>query len=155
MLFWTVAFLTFYLTCLIKGNIFHDAQIKAGEYKIEKAEAQELGKTEIIIKEIDDKYKENNWFYILIVPLFIVFLVYIFKAFEIDIYKYPTTIILAIFILNVIFVKSIKMPDLSTKENRDKYKIILYQSKKYTFKSFIINLFYLTYFIYMFYLLVF
>ena len=94
---------------------------------------------------------------LLSIPFIIAMAIYFFVALGIDIYKYPTIIMLfymlfSSFVLNKNTNKS--KYDLNTEEGRIKYKIFIEKIKRYTFKGFITNLIYIGYFGYMFYLLV-
>lgn len=152
MVFWTVVFITYYLASLVRGNLFHNALVKVGELTIDQAKVE--GK-----KEKDDIAGEMlkvSWPMFLGVPLVIILYVYLFKAITLDIHQYPTLAML-FYILFTTFVMRTKKTtknDLTTNEDIVRAKISLENIKRYTFKRSLVNLVYLSYFSYMFYVLV-
>ena len=153
MIFWTVVFITYYLASLVRGNLFHNALVKVGELTIEQAKDKIDGKREN--KEIGKEMLTASWPIFLGIPLLITLYAYLFKAISLDIYQYPTLIML-FYILFTSFVLRTKKTkdDLTTNEGIVRAKIALEKLKRYTFKRSLVNLVYLSYFGYMFYVLV-
>jgi len=148
MLFWTLVFITFYLINLSKGSILYNSTIKLGELTLE---YNKEGISNIKKKEIG---KEMLF---MLIPVFLVILLLIIQtiflicAIHIDYLKYPTIIILAFIILNI--VKSVKKPTTKINLSTEEYRKKLYLTKKRTFKGTLITLMYLAYYFYMFYIL--
>lgn len=151
MLFWTVIFITYTLAVLVNGNLFYNDMQKAGELFLQNAITEDKTEKERLGKEII----KAIWKMFLIFPLIIVMIVYLFKAIQIDIYKYPSIIMLfySLFTTFVFNNKKIVKHDLSTEEDRNEYRIYLKNIKKYTLKGFITEIVYLIYFVYMFWIL--
>lgn len=150
MLFWTVVFFTFYLVLLAKGNLTYNTTIKSGELMIK---LYEQSKTE---KEVNSEVFKTNWPILLYFPVFLGTFIYYISALTVDVNKYPTIGILIYLITTMVFSKSKNnKQDLTTNEGRQKYREQLYKTKKRTFTGTIKQLVFLTYFGYMFYLLVF
>ena len=152
MLFWTVVFFTFYLVIFAKGNPMYNNIIKTGELTIK---LYEQGKTE---KEINKELFDNNWPYLFYIPLVLGTFIYYINALTVDIYKYPTIGILVYLIFTMAFSKysnNKSKNDLTTEGGRQKYREQLYKIRKRTFKGMIKQLIFLSYYGYMFYLLVF
>jgi len=147
MLFFTIVFITYFLAIVIKGNLYYDLIIKAGEETIKQ---HELGK-----KEAGEHAKKFAFIlFAVMLPMLITELIYLINALQIDYLKYPTILMLLNIIIAFAKIKPDKN-DLTTEEGRIKYRINLYKNKKRTIKNTIIKLLNLVYFSYMFYLLVF
>ena len=152
MVFWTVVFITFYLASLIKGNLFYNLTKRVGELVLKQAEAETKKEKDEIAKEII----KSSWMIYLTIPLAIIEYIYLFKAINIDPYKYPSIVMLFYLLLTMfVFNRNKKnKTDLTTQEGRIVYKNELEKLKRYTFKGIIKQLVFLVYFGYMFYCLV-
>lgn len=147
MLFFTIVLLTYRLYLLVRGNIVKDMNIKLGELELDKA----VG----IINE--KEYNEKSLpillpILLIFIPLYIIEVVYLFKAINIDVYLYPTLFVVFYYIFHIVFSKKNKN-DLTTKEGRIEYKARIY-SKKVKIKSIFNNIIFVSYYSYMIYLLV-
>lgn len=151
MLFFTVIFITYFLALLVKGNLFYDLIIKTGEEKIKNAEKG------LDSKEIGEEGKKFIYvMFLVLLPMMFTEIIYVLNALTIDYLKYPTILMLLNIIIAFVRIKSTKEVDLTIEENKIKFRENLYKNtKKRTFKGAIIQLINLTYFVYMFYLLVF
>ena len=151
MIFWTLVFITFTLIKLIKGSIFKETLIKVAEIAV-KGSYPELSEEEK--KNLQTESFRIGWQYFLFgLIVIIVHIIYLLNAIDLDPIKYPTLLMIAWIILA--FVKGIvsKKLDLSTEEKRKSYLAKVYLSKR-TLSGTILNLVFLSYFGYMFYLLV-
>lgn len=145
MLFWTVVFFTVSLIFLVREP-FKEMTIKAGELYIQKAQGK------LTEKEYNEKaLKSISWVF-LILPLFLGEIIYLICAIKIDPIIYPSVILLAYMIINMVCNKT-KKNELNTEEDIQKYRMNLYKGK--TLRSIIYNLICCGYFGYIFYVLVF
>lgn len=152
MVFWTVVFITYYLMCLTRGNLYYNVFQKIGELTIKQASVESKKEKDVIATEM----LKSAWILFLGIPLIIAMYVYFFKAMLVDIYKYPTIIMLFYALLTTFVLNKKKKTkeDLTTEEGRIRAKIELENTKRFTFKGTVTQLIYLGYFGYMFYLLV-
>ena len=152
MVFWTVVFIIFYLASLTKGNLFYNLTKRVGELVLKQAEAETKKEKDEIVKEII----KSLWKIYLTIPLAIIEYIYLFKAINIDPYKYPSIVMLFYSLLTMFVLNRNKKnkTDLTTQEGRIVYKNELEKLKRYTFKGIIKQLVFLVYFGYMFYCLV-
>lgn len=151
MLFWTVVFITMSLLYLVRGKSFYSSIVKGGELLLEKSQD---GTSESRKKELEKEMLSASLPLLLVdLPLAIAKLIYFFKAVNIDVYKYPTLIMIAIIVIGFVtsFSNNKNNNDLSTEEKRFKYKSKLYQKR--TGWGVINSLINLGYFGYMFYVL--
>jgi hypothetical protein len=151
MLFWTVVFITMSLLYLVRGKSFYSSIIKSGELTLEKSQENI---SESRKKELDQEILLTGLPLLLVnLPLAIAKLVYFFKAVNVDIYKYPTLIMIAIVVIGFVigFSNNKNNNDLSTEEKRFNYKSKLYQKR--TGWGVVNSLISLSYFGYMFYVL--
>lgn len=151
MIFWTVVFITYYLAALTRGNLYYGVFQKVGELTLKQAIAETKKEKDEIAMEM----LKSSWTLFLGIPIMIIMYIYLFNAMNVDVYKYPTIIMLFYAILiTFVFRKKQNKNDLNTEEGRMRYKIELEKTKRYTFRGFISQIGFLTYFGYMFYLLV-
>lgn len=152
MVFWTVVFITFYLASLTKGDLFYNSTKRVGELVLKRAEAETKKEKDEIAKEII----KSSWMIYLTIALTIIEYIYLFKAINIDPYKYPSIVMLFYSLLTMFVFNGNKKnkTDLTTQEGRIAYKNELEKLKRYTFKGTIKQLVFLVYFGYMFYCLV-
>jgi hypothetical protein len=152
MIFWTVVFLTYALACLVKGNLFYEVMKKNGLLLIKQATVEIKDERDKINKEII----KNSWSMFLVFPIVIGMYIYFFSALSIDTLKYPTIIMLFYVLIITFVLNKNKTPknDLTTEEGRLKTKSAIENMKRYSLKGIITHLIYVTYFSYMFYLLV-
>jgi large-conductance mechanosensitive channel len=140
--FFTILFLIYELLVLMKGLPFYNKRVKIHELELEKhKEGADVGA--IIIEQT------KNFIPIILTFLVIGFayFIYLISAIEKDVYKYPTLLMLALFIFNFIKAINKKAPNLSTEEGRNEYKSNIY--KKRTVKSTVMSLIGVAYFTYM------
>jgi hypothetical protein len=152
MLFWTIVFITFYLFLLFKPYGLNAFQGKNGELQIKLANA----KTDEEKKAIAEEQGKIILPYLLLIPFIIAEFIYLISAISIDVYKYPSIAMLFYMIIASAIgakIKDIKKYDLTTEEGQIKYRKQIYKGR--TLKGYLFNLIYLTYFGYMFYILVF
>ena len=152
MIFWTVVFITYYMASLVKGDLFYNVLQRQGELNIKYANV--TGKEEK--KLAAEEMFKASWKMLLAIPLVIALGIYLFSAINVDVHKYPSIVMLFYVIFNSLVLNRNKKSkcDLTIEEGKIRYKIELEKMKRYTFKRFIINLIYIGYFGYMFYLLV-
>ena len=151
MLFWTLVLITFTIIKIIKGGFFKDTIIKLAELTIEENNP-EISETEKKNKQAESL--KVGWVYVLFgLVVVIVHIIYLLNAIDLDPLKYPT-IIMIVWVM-LAFIKGVvsKKMDLSIEENRKIYLAKTYLSKR-TLRGIILNLAFLSYFGYMFYLLV-
>jgi hypothetical protein len=149
MVFWTIVFIIFYLSLLLKGSPFYKKRIEYGELEIKKFEGGD--KEELSTQQM----KTIGFPFVCLWCLIIVEIFYLGSALDNDPNKYPTIVAMLILVLNVLLSKNSNNDDLSKEEDMRKYKVKLYKTKRWSFKGVTSNLIYLTYFCYMFYILVF
>jgi positive regulator of sigma E activity len=154
MVFWTVVFIIYYFSLIVRGNLFYDIEKKVSELTIK----QSLTENKKDKDEITEQILKSSWSMFLMIPLVIVMFIYLFNAITIDINKYPS-IVMLFYVLITTFVfkgkgKDKSKHDLTTEEGRLRFKIDAEKIKRYSFKSFIRQSIYLGYFLYMFYILV-
>jgi hypothetical protein len=152
MVFWTIVFLTYALACLVNGNLFYNIMKKNGLLLIQQAEVTTKEEKEKIGKEI----LKNALPMFFTLPIVFGMFIYFICALSVDILKYPTIITLFYALIVTIVSNKNKTPkvDLTTEEGRIRAKINIEKMKRYSFKGVITQLIYVTYFSYMFYLLV-
>lgn len=152
MLFWTVVFITYYLSSLIKGNLYYNILKANGDLILKQAQVESKREKENLSLEILKK----SWTMFLAIPLMLAEIIYLINAIAVDVHKFPSILILIYTLLSVVIAyKNPKKTDLTTVEGRVKYQIELDKVKKYSFKKFFSNLVFVTYFAYMFYIIVF
>ena len=151
MLFFTILFLAYSVTVLIRGRSFHQLQVELGEEEIKK---QRLG-TERYVENTEILAKALLTSFLFLLPLLIIESIYLTKAVKVDPYLYPSLVALVLFIGQFIFgvLKVKKKVDLSTEQKVDKYRKQL--SRTRTFGGFINALLWTSYFGYMTYVLLF
>jgi len=151
MLFWTLILITFTLIKLIKGELFKETTIKMAELTVKEFVP---GISEEEKKSLQTETLKASLLYILFgLGLVIVYIIYLLNAIDLDQLKYPTIIMIAWVMLAFIKGAVSKKMDLSIEENRKIYLAKAYLSKR-TLRGIILNLAFLSYFGYMFYLLV-
>jgi len=151
MLFWTLILITFTLIKLIKGELFKETTIKMAELTVKEFVP---GISEEEKKSLQTETLKASLLYMLFgLGLVIVHIIYLLNAIDLDPLKYPTIIMIAWVMLAFIKGAVSKKMDLSIKENRKIYLAKTYLSKR-TLRGIILNLAFLSYFGYMFYLLV-
>jgi hypothetical protein len=153
MIFWTIVFITYYAALLVRGNLYYNVIKVAGELTLKQAITVDKKEKETIGKEL----AKAGWKMLLAIPLIIAECIYLFSAINVDIYKYPSILMLfymlfSVFVLNRNSTNKSKY-DLKTEQGQVNYQIFLDDMKRYTFKGAITSLIYLGYFGYMFYLL--
>jgi len=151
LLFWTVIFFTLSLILLIRGNIFYNSPIKIGELTIKKFECSNDNR--VINKEFETASLKLMFPMLFYAFLVICEFIYFIYAINIDIYKYPSIFIMLFFVLNIVlrYKPAKKIEDIGV----DEFRKILYKTKKYTFRGFIYQIIYMSYFSYIFWILVF
>ena len=151
MLFWTLILITFTLIKLIKGELFKETTIKMAELTVKEFVP---GISEEEKKSLQTETLKASLLYMLFgLGLVIVHIIYLLNAIDLDPLKYPTIIMIAWVMLAFIKGAVSKKMDLSIEENRKIYLAKAYLSKR-TLRGIILNLAFLSYFGYMFYLLV-
>ena len=151
MLFWTLILITFTLIKLIKGELFKETTIKMAELTVKEFVP---GISEEEKKSLQTETLKASLLYMLFgLGLVIVHIIYLLNAIDLDPLKYPTIIMIAWVMLAFIKGSVFKKMDLSIEENRKIYLAKAYLSKR-TLRGIILNLAFLSYFGYMFYLLV-
>lgn len=146
MVFLTIVFFAVTLSYLVKGTIFYDLGIEIGEDDISRARDSEYKTPEKLAVKI-------IFFVIFGIVYMITYMVYLIKSLTIDPYIFPTVLIILNIVSNFIFKKTIKK-DLTTEEGIAAYRKKLYKPKR-TFIGTIKTIFTVSYFAYMFYILVF
>lgn len=141
MLFFALLFIFTSVYGLIKGKLFYNEILDSVKADIKKAS----GEITEVPKEIAVK--------LIVIMLYLSFYgiaqwVFIIKSLTIDPYLYPTLGVILFIFLNFVINISKKNKDLTTEEGRAKY--LVKQSRRYTFSGFINKLVYITYFGYMF-----
>ncbi|MGG3987293.1 hypothetical protein [Bacillus smithii] len=134
-IFFTIILLMISLYSLVKGNMFNKTLLEIEEYEKQKEDDIDKSKsTEILIKSI--------WLVVFAIGYFITYLTYLINALKVDIYTYPTFIMLMLFLTSfVINLIKNKQPNNERKMRRLK--------KERTLKRTIINSIEATYFLYM------
>jgi hypothetical protein len=141
MLFFSLLFIFTSVYGLIKGRLFHNVFLESANANIKKAR----GEIKDIPKEIQGKE--------LIVVAYLSFytiaqFIFIINSLTIDPYLYPTLGIIIFIFLNFVINSGKKSKDLTTEEGRAKY--LVSQSKRYTFYGFVHKVINITYFSYVF-----
>jgi hypothetical protein len=152
MLFWTIVFITYYLFLIFKKDGFTSFISKTGEFQIKLANA----KTEIEKKNIFEEQAKQCLPYLLIIPFIFAEYIYLINAIKIDIYKFPSIIMLFYIIITMVLSNRNKNKvdfDLTTEEGQTQFRKQIYKGR--TFKGYLFNIIYLGYFAYMFWILVF
>jgi len=151
LLFWTVIFFLISLTLLIKGNIFYNSSIRIGEIAIQNYQDIKDGK--IANKELVSETIKLIFPMLIFAILALCEFIYFINAISVDIYKYPSISIILLFVLSMIlkYKPAKKIEDIGI----DEYRKNIYKTKKRSLSSFIYSLIYMTYFSYMFWILVF
>lgn len=153
MLFFTLVLITLYLILLVRGSIFTNTIIKVGELTLKANEQGLKNYGEKKLNEELGKLVMPMMFYTL--SLLLVEMIYLINALRVDYLKYPTIIIMVLIMMAfVTSSRKSKKDDLATEEGRQSFKKKLYKNSGRTFKGTIYKLIYLSYFIYMFYVLV-
>lgn len=152
MIFWTIVFIIYYLASLIRGNLYYDSIKKSGELVLKQATTDSRLEKEKIAKDI----VKSSWDILLSLLLIIIMYIYLFNAINVDVYKYPSIVMLFYSLLTVFVFRDRKKSrqDLTTEDGRYEYRKELDNLKRYSFKDFIKQLIFLIYFGYMFYILV-
>lgn len=134
-IFFTILLLMISLYALVKGNMFNKTLLEIEEYeKLKKDDIDKSKSAEILIKSI--------WLVVFAIGYFITYLTYLINALKVDIYTYPTFIMLMLFLTSfVINLIKNKQPNSERKMRRLK--------KERTLKRTIINSIEATYFLYM------
>lgn len=153
MIFLSLLFIFIYLSLLIKGqnSLLNKLIFQLDEFSLKK----ETNANSISEDESIKMGTKIIFTLILGITLFICFIVFFIKALKIDIYLYPTLIMIALFFINLLSAKSSKKYDLTTEDGRYEKKKDMEKLKHRSLKGVIIQLFYLGYFSYIFYILVF
>lgn len=153
MIFLSLMFIVLYLLFLVKGgnSIFNKMGIQIAEFNMQKA-TDENSISEDDKAKIGMKIIFTCIFGIVLAIFEIVFLI---KAIKIDLYLYPTLFVIFFVILNILTAKSNKEYDLTTEEGRYEQRKDVEKLKHRTFKGIITQLIYLSYYSYIFYILVF
>jgi len=151
MIFLTIFFAAYYFILLIKGSFFQEFNIQLGEIKLKQAETGNLESNENNIKILG-----IGCMYFMIV---IVLCVYIVSSLKYDPIKYPTIGLIIFCILNIAFnsLKKKKKEDLTTDAGRQEFRTQLYKenASRYKFGASVKRIIFLSYFVYMFYILIF
>ncbi|MET3209660.1 UNVERIFIED_CONTAM: hypothetical protein ABIC26_002607 [Paenibacillus sp. PvR008] len=150
MIFWTIVFIALHFILLVKGNVLRDTTIRNGELEIKTA-------TEGVQTKVQLEMLKNLAPTLLLIPIVIIELIYLFTATDNDFFKFPTLIMIAMNIIGFVRFKktSNQKRDLSTEEKRNEYRKELYSTKRRSLKSTLINLVDVIYYVYMLYCLVF
>lgn len=150
MLFFTVVLLTYHLYFIVRSDALNKEIFQVAELKLD----QLVG---IISEEEFNKkvLKITVLPFIMLMILFISEITYLFKAFNTDVYLYPTLFVMFLFIFSHIFKNKNKdnSIDLTTKEKLEEYR--KKTSNKRKIRPFIYNTIFVCYYSYMIYLLVF
>jgi hypothetical protein len=128
--------------------MFYDRLIKIGELTLKIAETNDESKSVELLKLVAFPI-------IYTIVFMITYMVYLFNAIDIDPLKYPTLIIIALTIINVVKSFETRKPkhDLTTEESRHKYRIELYTRKRWTLKGIFHHILTTSYYVYVLYLL--
>ncbi|TCJ00423.1 hypothetical protein E0Y62_26885 [Cytobacillus praedii] len=146
----TIVFFIYYVILFIKGNPYHRMRILFGEEEIRK---QKLG---------IDSYKPDETLVVkslllllFLVPFSITSIIYLCVGVQIDPYKYPTLVLLVIYIISFLWgvINGRKKVDLSSEEKILKYRKKL--EKKRTLNGTFFQILWIAYFSYMAYFLIF
>lgn len=152
MLFWTIVFFTFAIIKLIKGDVFHQTNINIAEILVKQANP-DLTKREK--DALSSEMMKSGMWWILTVGLGMVIaeIVYLLNAVSVDAFKYPTIAMICLVIFIVVKTYAFnKKPDLSTDMGQKIYLAKVYASKR-TFFGIFNSFANLSYFGYMFYML--
>lgn len=141
MIFLTLFFIFSTVYSLFKGKLFHKTMLESAEFDIEKAKGKVKDMpSELVVKLL------SILVYVLIVLSFQ--MVYVIKATNIDPYLYPTVGFIGYVMLTFIVGLLQNKKDLTTDEGRFLY--LAKAKKRHTFTGKFGSLVYLTYFVYMF-----
>jgi hypothetical protein len=141
MLFFALLFIFTSAYGLIKGKLFYKEILESVKADIKKAS----GEINEVPKEVAVK--------LIMIMLYFSFYgiaqwIFIIKSLTIDPYLYPTLGVILFIFLSFLFNATKKSKDLTTEEGRARY--LVSQSRKYTFSGMLNKLVYITYFGYMF-----
>ncbi|TVY09844.1 hypothetical protein [Paenibacillus cremeus] len=149
MIFWTLVFITTSLLTLFNKGIFQSLNQKMKQLELKRLGD---GNDEAYTKEF---VKFGCFSLIAGMALFVAQIVYIIKAIEIDPYKYPSILAVAIVIICFLRMKKSKKTSEMNEQELIIYKAELLKPKKRTFLQVVLSLLWAAYFGYMFYVLVF
>lgn len=146
MLFLTLLFVFFYGYALAKGRLFYDLQIELLEFQIKKEKGQ--------VDKVSNELGLKALLLVVYMVAIILFLaIYLVKATGSDPLLYPTLGVIILNFLSLVVGSAFnKKRDLS--DEKQAIRALVKQQDRYTFKGVAFNLIYLTYFIYMFLVLV-
>jgi hypothetical protein len=141
MLFFALLFIFTSVYGLIKGRLFYSVFLEAAKEQIKQAR----GEINTVPKEVNGK--------VFVVTLYLMFytiaqFTFIIKSLKIDPYLYPTLGIIVFIFLNFVINLSRQSKDLTNEEGRAKHLVA--HIKRYTFQGTLTKLVYITYFGYMF-----
>ena len=151
LIFFTILFIAIYTISLIKGSPFKDELIQIGEAEIRIAQGENK----------EDVYLEKNIIlssikiFIISITIIISQLIYFIVALKYDVLLYPTILIMSYVVTEIVYQIIFKRNSdlkLNSEKEIQKFKNKLYG--KTPLKSTLINIVFLSYFIYMFYILV-
>lgn len=145
MLFLTLVFLFTSTYALIKGKLFYDLILEAANADIKKSR----GEIKEIPKETAVKVATMGGY---MLAYILIQLIYIINAIHHDPHMIPTLCILGYIFLSYVFSLTRKGRDLTTEEGRAKY--LVKNSKRYTAYGILSKLIFISYFVYMFLVLV-
>lgn len=145
MMFLTLFFIFLSLVGLFKGKLFYNYGLENAQYEIEKAKGNKVEPpSDLVAKSI---------LLIFFVLFYLISLaIYIVKAIYLDPYIFPTVIYVLFQMVNLLISSSTNKKDLTTEEGRVLY--LIQAKKKHSFKGKIVNLIHLSFFVYIFLILV-
>lgn len=165
MLFLTIILLTYELLLLINRQLFINPfrKIISNIIKIDQMDKENNEPiSKYLAKQNQETLAQNTFLLLITISGIIIILsllkvVYLILSLSIDIYVYPTLILLFFVIINFIISNKSSMNDIQHCDNLDKIDTIketLEEKVKLTFKTIFFRLIFITYYVYMLYLII-
>lgn len=146
--FFTVIMLTVYLTVLLKGKLFTGFRLELAEVEVKKYRDEEY--------EIESELGVKTLLFLVFysIPLILIDVALVCVGLQHDPYLYPSLVMLTylIFVVVTSLANKKKKPDLSTDEKVEKY--LKKVKKKYTLRGTLVSLLWISYFVYLLYILI-
>jgi hypothetical protein len=146
MLFLTLFFIFTYGYLLAKGKLFYETVIENTKFNIDKAKDPQLKPSTDLGGRVI-----GATLYMLMLAVFLV--IYFVKAISVDPYLYPTLTMIGLTFINF-FVQSLLSKKEDLTDEKQARKKLVKTEQRYTVKTTLANLVRLTYFVYMFLVLV-
>lgn len=141
MLFFALWFIFTDVYGLIKGKLFYNVWFESANAELKKARGE--------IKEIPKETNSKVAFVVFYMIIYIIIeYIFIYKSLKVDPHLYPTLAIIVFIFLGFIINSIKKGKDLTTEEGRAKY--LIRATRRYTITGFMSKIIFITYFGYMF-----